>query len=72
MVKVTVCDYCKSEGKLVEATRVTRLTGKGMKMDICHDHAKSVPKNTIEFVKQVYKFSGIELNDEQAKSMLGR
>jgi len=71
MATVKVCDFCKSEGKLVMAVTYSNLPGKRMKIDVCDEHKNSVPKTGIEFARLVLKFEGFpEISDENIKMIL--
>lgn len=68
-MNIKVCDICKvNNNELIEATHINRVKGRG-RLDICQKH-KGYIKNTLDFVKMLSKVEGIEIDDEQAKSIL--
>jgi len=67
MAKVTVCDICKSKGKLTETTKYMRVKGrKDLRLDYCDECKKEIPKTMIGYTILVYKVNGIELSAEEA------
>lgn len=74
-MKITVCDVCKSEGKMVETT--TGLTVKGktwLKIDLCKQHATEVraqfPRINVEYAMFVMKAKGTPIGRDTAESFL--
>ena len=71
MAKVNVCDVCKSEGKLMETNKYMSVKKRpNLRIDICEEHKKILPKGMVEYVQFVYKMKGIELTEEAASNML--
>jgi len=72
MAKITVCDICLDNDVLKEAKHRISLRGmRGLRLDLCNEHKNIPPKNTVEYVRFVYKVClKINLTKEQAERML--
>jgi len=72
-MKIMICDICKSKGQLTETRQYMSVKGrKDLRLDYCKACQKDIPKNMTEYIKFVYKLSGVDLSDEQARDLARR
>jgi hypothetical protein len=70
-MKITICDLCKKDGKLIEAPkRMIIKHHTNLRIDFCDNCKDKIPKDTNEFVKLRYSLDGIKLSDPEIKSVL--
>lgn len=73
MTKISVCDICFKEGKLVEAKESLRVKKrKDCNVDFCEKCIKTAPKTASELLIFAYGLDGIEITPEKAKEMVKR
>jgi hypothetical protein len=73
MAKVTVCDLCNLEGKLIKTNRFFKVRGHSeLRLDVCEHHNKEVKKcSMMEYIKLTFKVRGLTPSDSDIKSMYG-
>lgn len=73
MAKIIVCDPCKFKGKIVQTHKYRRVKGRpDLRMDVCPECDKGLPKSLAEYAVLCYKYSGISITLEQARQQLQR